>query len=99
MSRATLQERISRSNCSRNCYFGIRSNLGWCRGRSKCSSGKTTVRGRPIVQAKPNTPIGCKLDGTVRGTKIWAGDCVEASELRGLAPLKNFHHHRPTPHL
>jgi hypothetical protein len=28
--------------------------------------------------------MGCKLVGTVRGTKQWAGDCV-ASELRGSA--------------
>ena len=28
------------------------------------------------VQAKPQAPMGCKLVGTVKGTKIWAGDCV-----------------------
>jgi hypothetical protein len=28
----------------------------------------------------------CKLVGTVKGTKIWAGDCVNAAELRGAAP-------------
>ena len=27
-------------------------------------------------------PTGCKLVGTVKGTKLWAGDCV-ASELVG----------------
>ena len=47
---------------------------------------KPTVGGRPIVQAKPSTPMGCKLVGTVKGTKIWAGDCVGASELRGATP-------------
>jgi len=26
--------------------------------------------------------MGCKLVGTVRGTKLWAGDCVR-SELKG----------------
>jgi hypothetical protein len=31
---------------------------------------------------KPKEPMGCKLVGTVKGTKLWAGDCV-ASELRG----------------
>jgi hypothetical protein len=30
--------------------------------------------------------MGCKLVGTVKGTKLWAGDCVASSELRGAAP-------------
>ena len=47
---------------------------------------KPTVGGKPIVQAKPSTPMGCKLVGTVKGTKIWAGDCAGASELRGAMP-------------
>lgn len=33
---------------------------------------------RPPVQLKPQAPMGCKLVGTVKGTKIWAGDCVAA---------------------
>ncbi|MFK4726437.1 hypothetical protein ABIE89_007537 [Bradyrhizobium niftali] len=33
---------------------------------------------KPVVQAKPQAPLGCKLVGTVRGTKIWAGDCIAA---------------------
>jgi hypothetical protein len=37
------------------------------------------------AQVKPREPMGCKLVGTVRGTKLWAGDCV-ASELRGTTP-------------
>ena len=40
-----------------------------------------TVGGKPIVQVKSSAPIGCKLVGTVRGTKLWAGDCT-ASEPR-----------------
>jgi hypothetical protein len=44
---------------------------------------RPTVGGKPIVQAKPSTPMGCKLVGTVKGTKIWAGDCAGASGLRG----------------
>ena len=51
---------------------------------------KPTVRGKPIVQAKPSTPMGCKLVGTVKGTKIWAGDCVGASELRGATPAEEL---------
>jgi hypothetical protein len=27
--------------------------------------------------------MGCKLAGTVKSTKLWAGDCVAASELHG----------------
>jgi hypothetical protein len=50
---------------------------------------KPSVRGKPFVQAKPGTPIGCKLVGTVKGTKIWAGDCVGASELRGTTPAED----------
>jgi hypothetical protein len=30
--------------------------------------------------------MGCKLVGTVRGTKLWAGDCAPAAELRGTTP-------------
>ena len=40
------------------------------------------VGNRPLVQVKPKKPMGCKLVGTVKGTKLWAGDCV-GSELRG----------------
>lgn len=49
---------------------------------------KPSVRGKPFVQAKPGTPMGCKLVGTVKGTKIWAGDCVGAAELRGSQPAE-----------
>jgi hypothetical protein len=38
--------------------------------------------GKPMVQVKPKAPMGCKFVGTIRGTKLWAGDCV-GSELRG----------------
>jgi hypothetical protein len=38
--------------------------------------------GKPIVQVKPSAPAGCKLVGTVRGTKLWAGDCTAADQLR-----------------
>lgn len=44
------------------------------------------VGSKPILQVKPKTPIGCKLVGTVKGTKIWAGECTDASEMRGSAP-------------
>jgi len=44
------------------------------------------VGGKPLKQVKPVAPMGCKLVGTVRGTKLWAGDCAAASELRGTTP-------------
>lgn len=40
------------------------------------------VGSKPILQVKPKTPIGCKLVGTVKGTKIWSGECTDASEMR-----------------
>lgn len=43
--------------------------------------GKTAA-----AQATQGAPMGCKRVGTVKGTKIWAGDCVDGAELRGAAP-------------
>jgi hypothetical protein len=43
------------------------------------------VGNKPLVQVKPKEPMGCKLVGTVKGTKLWAGDCV-GLELRGATP-------------
>jgi len=40
------------------------------------------VGNKPLTQVKPREPAGCKLVGTVRGTKLWAGDC-QAADLRG----------------
>jgi hypothetical protein len=31
------------------------------------------------VQIRPQAPMGCKFVGTVRGTKLWAGDCAAAA--------------------
>ena len=44
-------------------------------------SGPPKVGNKPLVQVKPKEPMGCKRVGTVRGTKLWAGDCA-GSELR-----------------
>jgi hypothetical protein len=33
------------------------------------------------MQVKPKAASGCKLVGTIKGTKLWAGECV-ANELR-----------------
>jgi len=43
------------------------------------------VGNKPLVQVKPKELMGCKLVGTVKGTKLWAGDCVSL-ELRGATP-------------
>jgi hypothetical protein len=42
------------------------------------------VGDKPLLQVKPKGPVGCKLVGTVKGTKLWAGDCTVAES--GAAP-------------
>jgi hypothetical protein len=37
---------------------------------------------------QPPAAMGCKLVGTVKGTKIWAGDCATPPELRGSTPAE-----------
>jgi hypothetical protein len=49
-------------------------------------TGTPKVGGKPLKQVKPVAPTGCKLVGTVKGIKLWAGDCAPASELRGTTP-------------
>jgi hypothetical protein len=41
------------------------------------------VGNKPPVRVKPKEPTACKLVGTVRGTKLWAGDCVGVELLKG----------------
>jgi len=53
-----------------------------CSGTVFAQSASPKVGNKALVQVKPKEPMGCKLVGTVRGTKLWAGDCV-GSELRG----------------
>src|SRR5437016_3267693 len=55
------------------------------------------VGGKRLKQVKPSAPIGCKLLGSVKGTKIWAGDCVAAPELRGATPSAEPEAPAPTP--
>ena len=47
---------------------------------------RPTVGTKPLVQVKPQAPTGCKLVGTVKGTKLWAGECAAAPELRTGTP-------------
>ena len=49
---------------------------------------RPTVGTKPLVQAKPRAPVGCKLVGTVKGTKLWAGECTAAPELRSGTPAE-----------
>jgi hypothetical protein len=51
-------------------------------------SAPPKVGNRPLAQVKPKEPIGCKLVGTVKGTKLWAGDCTS---LDGLIPAPEQH--------
>jgi hypothetical protein len=43
--------------------------------------------GKPVKQVRPSPPMGCKLVGTVKGTKLWAGDCLSPPELRDTSPM------------
>ena len=49
---------------------------------------RPTVGAKPLVQMKPRAPVGCKLVGTVKGTKLWAGECTAAPELRTGTPAE-----------
>src|SRR5207248_5254487 len=35
-----------------------------------------TMGGKPLVRVKSKEAAGCTFIGTVRGTKLWAGDCA-----------------------
>jgi hypothetical protein len=37
------------------------------------------IGNKPLVQVKRKELMGCKLVGTVKGTKLWAGDCVDGA--------------------
>jgi hypothetical protein len=53
---------------------------------SALAQSSPKVGNKPLVQVKPQAPMGCKLVGTVKGTRLWAGDCTGAAEVRGAAP-------------
>ena len=56
--------------------------------RSTAALAETPTPKQPSAHAKPKEPLGCKLVGAVKGAKLWAGDCVAASELRGAVPVE-----------
>jgi hypothetical protein len=49
---------------------------------------RPAVGANPLVQVKPRAPVGCKLVGTVKGTKLWAGECTAAPALRTGTPAE-----------
>ncbi|OKO72306.1 hypothetical protein AC629_38220 [Bradyrhizobium sp. NAS80.1] len=49
---------------------------------------QSNVVAKPLVQMKPRAPVGCKLVGTVRGTKLWAGECTATPELKAGTPAE-----------
>ena len=53
--------------------------------------------GKPQKHAKPIAPMPCTLVGTVKGTKLWAGDCLAPPELRGTSPTAEPAAPAPTP--
>jgi hypothetical protein len=53
---------------------------------SFAQTAEPKVGGKRAKQVKSLAPMGCKLVGTVKGTKLWAGDCAAPSELRGSTP-------------
>jgi hypothetical protein len=49
-----------------------------CLSTSACAQDVAPkVGNKPLTQVRPKEPMGCKLVGTVRGTRLWAGDCVD----------------------
>jgi len=44
-----------------------------------------TGGGKSAARMKPKA-VGCTLVGTVRGTKLWAGDCTAPDQLRSNVP-------------
>ena len=52
------------------------------------SFAETTAKAakKSLAQAKSQPAPGRKLVGTVKGTKLWAGDCVAPEQLRSSVP-------------
>jgi hypothetical protein len=51
-------------------------------GFSASAFAQTAVpKGAAKPHKQPPAPTGCKLVGTVKGTKLWAGDCAAPPEL------------------
>ena len=62
-----------------------------CISTNACAQAAPPKMGdKPLVQVKPKEPIGCKLVGTVKGTKLWAGDCVASDQLGARHPRQKL---------
>jgi hypothetical protein len=46
------------------------------------ASKTSTEDGKSAPRVKPKAPVGCARVGTVRGTKLWVGDCAAPDQLR-----------------
>jgi hypothetical protein len=58
-------------------------------GLSASAFAQTAVPKAGVKPHKqPPAPMGCKLVGAVKGTKIWAGDCAPPPEIRGSTPAE-----------
>ena len=55
---------------------------------STAALAQTSNLKKLAAQARPKEPMGCKLVGTVKGIKLWAGDCVAPAEMRGALPAE-----------
>ncbi len=49
------------------------------------ASNPPTAGGKSPTRMKPKA-VGCTLVGTVRGTKLWAGDCTAPDQLKSSVP-------------
>jgi hypothetical protein len=49
------------------------------------ASKPPTGGGKSAARMKPKA-VGCTVVGTVRGTKLWAGDCTASDQLRSSVP-------------
>jgi hypothetical protein len=67
--------------------------LDACRANAQTAA---RMSGKPD-QARPSALMGCKLVGTVKGIKIWAGDFVATPELRGVTPSAEPNAPAPSP--
>jgi hypothetical protein len=51
-----------------------------------CAQTAAPKSGKPLKQTSPSAPTSCKLVGTVKGTRLWAGDCTAPDQLKGGLP-------------
>jgi hypothetical protein len=85
---------IINNTCASAALFAIMLISGAAFAQSAAPLKRPNVAGKPIVQVRPTAPMGCRLVGTVKGTKLWAGECIAAPELRTTTPQEDK---APTP--